>query len=77
MFPDSKITKNSCGQTKTTNVLSGAVAKSHLATESLQTCASGLVLLLVVPVMKTTSFYPCLSDTLPDTLHQMVFTGHA
>ena len=31
MFPDSKITKNSCGQTKTTNVLSGAVAKESFS----------------------------------------------
>ena len=31
MFPDSKITKNSCGRTKTTNVLSGAVAKESFS----------------------------------------------
>ena len=77
MFPDSKIVKKySCGRTKTTNVSSGAVAKESVSNLKLtlfsSACTSGLVLLLMVAVMKMTSFYPCLSGT----LHQIVLLQH-
>ena len=77
MFPDSKIAKKySCGRKRQQMFYLELSLKSQFAIRSqrcpLQTSTSGLVLLLMVAVMKMTSFYPCLSDT----LHQMVLLQH-
>ena len=77
MFFDSKIAKKySCSQTKTTHILSRAVAKESIFDLSrlcpLQICTNGLVLQPMGVAMKMTSFFLFLSGT----LQQMVLLQH-